>query len=129
MNKRKFFLAGLGIFLAGLLVGGAGMALFHKMRMSPLVHMEQNGPVAFFMDRMDRHLHLTDAQKESIRPIIADVVHEIEAARAPCLAPEEDAIQTGRDKVAAQLSPDQAKKFEAFMDRAKERRKKFLGQH
>ena len=127
MNKRKLLLAGLGIFLAGLVVGGAGTVLYYKMRMSPLVRMEQRGPVAFFMDRLDRHLNLSEAQKQTIRPIIEDVIRTIQASRAPCLDAEEDAIQAGNDRVAAELTPEQAKKFNEFMERAKEKRKKFLG--
>jgi len=129
MNKRTLLLAGLGVFVAGLLAGSVGMALFHHTRMTPVVRMERNGPVAFFVERLGRHLNLSEAQKEAIRPIAEDVIHSIQAARSPCLDAEENAIQAGRDKVEAQLTPEQARKFDAFMDRAKERRKKFLGQH
>ena len=129
MNKRALLFAGLGIFAAGLLAGVVGMALFQHTRMTPVVRMEKNGPVAFFMDRLTRHLDLSAAQQRTLRPIVADVIHSIEESRAPCLRAEEDAIQAGNDRVISALSPEQAKKFSDFMERAKERRKKFLEQH
>jgi len=127
MNKRKFVLAGVGIFLAGFLAGGAGMALFAKARLSPMVRMEKLGPAGFFLERLDHALGLTDQQKQAITPIVVDVMQRIHDVREPCMQSEEEAFRMGRERITAQLTPEQAAKFTEFMARAKERRQRFFG--
>jgi hypothetical protein len=127
MNKRKLILLGIGIFLAGALAGGAGMAFFAKARLSPLARMDKAGPAGFFLERMDYALKLSSEQKESIRPIIEDVLARIREIREPCLVGEEQALKDGAARIRTVLEPGQQEKFTAFMEKAKERRKKFYG--
>jgi len=127
MNKRKLILLGIGIFLAGALAGGAGMAFFAKARLAPMARMDKVGPAGFFLERMDYALKLSSEQKESIRPIIEDVLARIREIREPCLVGEEQTLKDGDARIRALLEPGQQEKFTVFMEKAKERRKKFYG--
>ena len=127
MNKRRFLMAGVGIFLAGVLVGGAGMALFAKARLAPMVRMDKLGPAGFFLERLDFALNLTDQQKKTILPIIEDVMQKVHEARSPCLQAEEDALHAGNERIMAELTPEQAGKFTEFMAKVKARGRRFFG--
>lgn len=127
MNKRKLILAGIGIFLAGALAGGAGMALFGKAKLAPLVRMDKLGPAGFFMDRLDSSLKLSSAQREAVLPIIEDVLAKVREVREPCMQPEEDALAAGARRINEKLDPAQQQKFVRFMEKAMERRKRLFG--
>ena len=127
MNKRRLILLGIGIFLAGALAGGAGVALFAKARLAPLARMDKVGPAGFFLERMDYALKLSSAQKDAIRPIIEDVLARIREIREPCLPGEEQALKDGANRMRALLNSEQQEKFTVFMEKAKERRHKFYG--
>ncbi len=127
MNKRKLVLGGIGIFLAGLLVGGAGVAVFYNVRFAPVSRMDKIGPAAFFMERLDHVLKLSGTQRESIKPIVDDLVAQIREIRQPCLLTEDKALDSGAERIRALLDPEQQGKFTKFLEKAKERRKKFFG--
>lgn len=126
MNKRRLVLGGIGIFLAGILVGGAGMSVVFKFRLSPMARMERMGPAGFFLERLDHSLDLTDAQKEAIRPILEDMLNKARDAREPCLREEESIFKEGEGRIAALLSTEQKGKFQKFLERARKYRKGFL---
>jgi len=127
MNKRRLVLLGIGIFLTGVLAGGAGVAFFTKARFSPLARMDKGGPAVFFLERLDHAVKLSPAQKDAIRPIIEDVLARIRKIREPFLSGEEQALKDGADRMRSLLDPEQQEKFTAFMEKAKERRHKFYG--
>lgn len=127
MNKRKLILAGIGIFLAGVLAGGAGMGLFAKLRLAPMARLDKIGPSGFFLERMDFALNLTPAQREAIRPIIVDVLSQVRQVRVPCLPAEEKVLSDGAARIREHLDASQQEKFTRFMEKALERRKKLFG--
>lgn len=126
MNKRKLILAGLGIFVAGLLTGGLGMGAYVKYRVSPL-RMDKVGPVEFFMERLDHSLRLTGGQAEAIRPIVKEVLDKVREAREPCIKAEEQLIQEGADRIRELLDDGQKERFAKFLERAKKFRGKLFG--
>ncbi|WP_243358603.1 hypothetical protein [Fundidesulfovibrio terrae] len=128
MNKRRLVFAAIGIFLAGLLTGGVSMAFYGKMRLAPLVRMDKLGAAGFFLERMDFALKLSDKQKQEIRPIIEDTLARIRESRIPCISGEDVALKAGAERIRPLLEPEQQDKFTAFLEKAKERRKKFYGQ-
>lgn len=127
MNKRKLILAGIGIFLAGVLAGGAGMGLFAKLRLAPLTRMDKLGASGFFLERMDYALKLSSGQREAIRPIIGDVLAKLREVREPCMPAEEKAMGEGAARIREHLDPEQQEKFTRFIEKAMERRKRLLG--
>uniref|UniRef100_A0A7C4EIW4 Periplasmic heavy metal sensor n=1 Tax=Fundidesulfovibrio putealis TaxID=270496 RepID=A0A7C4EIW4_9BACT len=126
MNKRKLVLAGLGIFLAGLLAGGLGMGAYVKYRFSP-VRMDKVGPVDFFMERLDHSLRLTSGQAEAIRPIVKEVLDKVREVREPCIQAEEQLIQEGARRIQTYLDDNQKERFAKFMERAKKFRGRLFG--
>lgn len=127
MNKRKLILAGIGIFLAGVLAGGAGMGLYAKLRLAPLTRMDKVGPSGFFLERMDSALKLSPGQREAIRPIIVDVLAKMREVREPCMPAEEKALGEGAARIREHLDPGQQEKFTRFIEKAMERRKRLFG--
>jgi hypothetical protein len=128
MNKRRLIFAAIGIFLAGLLTGGVSMAFYAKMRMTPAARMDKLGAAGFFLERMDYALKLSDRQKEEIRPIIEETLSRMRDSRIPCISGEDEALKAGAERIRPLLEPEQQDKFTAFLEKAKERRKKFYGQ-
>jgi hypothetical protein len=126
MNKRKLLFSGIGIFLAGVLAGGAGTALFSKARLAPMVRMEKLGPAGFFLERLSYALNLTDEQKVVLRPILEDVMKQVHEAREPCMQAEEETLRAGDERIKAVLTPEQTVKFTNLMVKVRERRKKFF---
>ncbi|MFZ5427736.1 MAG: hypothetical protein ACOZEN_12235 [Thermodesulfobacteriota bacterium] len=126
MNKRKLVLAGLGIFVAGLLAGGLGMGAYVKYRVSPL-RMDKVGPVEFFMERLEHSLRLTGGQAGAIRPIVKEVLDKVREAREPCIQLEEQLIQEGARKIETYLDDKQKERFAKFMERAKKFRGRLFG--
>lgn len=127
MNKRKFILASMGIFLAGALAGAVGMGVYAKARLSPMVRMEKMGPAAFFLDRLDHVLKLSSEQKQAIKPIIEDTVAKLREVREPCLRNEDGVLKEEHDRLKSYLDPAQQEKFDEFLAKMKERRKRFFG--
>lgn len=127
MNKRTLILAGIGIFLAGVLAGAIGMGAFAKYRLAPVARMDKLGPAGFVMERLDHALKLSSEQEKAIRPIVEDVMRRIREVREPCIRAEEEALADGAKRIEASLGPDQKEKFKDFIEKSKERRKRFFG--
>lgn len=127
MTKRTLLLTGLGIFLAGALAGGTGMALFAKTRLAPLARMDKLGPGGFIMERLDFALRLSPEQRQAIGPIVEETLEQVRAVRQPCTQAEDQAVQAGAQRVRSHLSPQQSEKLDKFLQNARERRARFFG--
>jgi len=127
MSKKKLALAGLGIFLAGLLSGGVGTGLVAKYHLLPLGRMDRPGAAGFFMDRLSGALKLDDAQKQRILPLVEETLINIGQARTPCLQAEDEAVNAGSARIREQLRPEQQGRFDEFLAKVKERRRKIFG--
>jgi hypothetical protein len=73
---------------------------------------------------LTRELQLTAEQQQQLGAIVDDTRAKIRAAYAPAEAQREELRQQGRSRVRAILRPEQLPKFEAFMQRLDEQRKK-----
>jgi len=127
MNKRKLLLAGAGIFLAGALAGGMGAGAFVKYRFSPVFRMEKMGPGGFFMERLDRALELSPAQREAIAPVVEEVLAEARKVREPCLTAEDELFEAGARRIRAHLTEEQQMRFAAFLEKARKFRNRLFG--
>ncbi len=123
MDKRKLALAGIGIFLAGVLAGGTGTAL--GIRAVHPLHGKRDKMTAqaIFLERLDSALDLSDRQKGALGPIIAQTLEELRQAKAPCMPEEDRVLAEGEARIAAQLEPEQMEKFKALVERLAAKRK------
>ncbi|WP_243311444.1 hypothetical protein [Fundidesulfovibrio agrisoli] len=126
-SKSKMALAGAGIFLAGLLAGTVGTALVAKYHILPLTRMDRPGAAGFFMERLSVALKLDDEQRRGILPIVEETLLRIGQARKPCLQAEDEAVAAGAERIRAQLRPEQQGRFDEFLAKVKERRRKIFG--
>ena len=73
---------------------------------------------------MTHELQLTPDQQQQLGAIVDDTKAKIRAAYAPADAQRDQLRQQGRARIRAILTPEQLPKFEAFMARIDEQRKK-----
>ncbi len=129
MNSWKIILAALVIFGAGVVTGG--LLVNHVNHPHPGNHRPPREPEDFtprpdllktnFVDRLDKAVHLTSEQRETIEKIIAEGQQrnrEIWKEVAPQFHP---IFQDVRRRIREALSPDQQKLFEELLKRSPHR--------
>jgi Spy/CpxP family protein refolding chaperone len=116
------------VFILGVLLGGLGNHLWGES-----VWGRQNppGPPSHteIVSNLTRELQLSAEQQQQLSAIVDDTRAKIRAAYAPADAQREQLRQQGRARIRAILTPEQLPKFEAFMSRIDEQRKKEGEQH
>jgi len=127
-RTKATFLA-LGIFILGALCGGMGerWLLFSQHRPFPgEPHRMGGGPSGRMnerlLERMGRHLELTEEQHNAIAQILRESREKIETMRRKIgddMRAREEEIQK---KISAELTPEQREKFEQTMHQMKHRR-------
>jgi len=73
---------------------------------------------------LTHELQLTADQQQQLGAIVDDTRAKIRTAYAPADTQREELRQQGRARIRAILTPEQLPKFEAFMQRLDEQRKK-----
>jgi Spy/CpxP family protein refolding chaperone len=81
------------------------------------------------VNALTHELQLTPDQQQQLGAIVDDTRAKIHAAYAPADAEREELRQQGRARVRAILTPEQLPKFEAFMHRVDEQRKRDEAEH
>jgi Spy/CpxP family protein refolding chaperone len=106
------------VFLLGVLVGGVGNHLWAE-RVWGHQQPGRSGPPprAKIVDDLTRQLQLTPDQQQEIGAIIDDT-------RTQMLSQHNKLRQEGRERIRATLTPEQQTKFEQFMQRIDEQRKR-----
>jgi Spy/CpxP family protein refolding chaperone len=126
LNKTKSEAAILvvAVFLLGILVGGVGNHLWDVRVQGE--HRTQGGlrPKEVVISEFTRELQLTSEQQTQLGGIIDDTRAKWHALYAPLDAQHEQIRQEGRSRIRAILTPEQLPKFDAFMQRIDEQRKK-----
>jgi Spy/CpxP family protein refolding chaperone len=113
------------VFLLGLLVGGVGNHLWGERVWGRQGAPRQGPPPrAQIVNELTRELQLTADQQEKIGAIIDDTRLQLRALYAPLEAQHDKLRQEGRDRIRAILTPEQLPKFEQFMQRIDEQRRK-----
>jgi Spy/CpxP family protein refolding chaperone len=122
-TRREAALLVLVVFLLGVLLGGLGNHLWGER-----VWGRQNPPGSLSRDELvndlTHELRLTSAQQQQLGAIVDDTRAKIRTAYAPADTQREELRQQGRARIRAILTPEQLPKFEAFMQRLDEQRKK-----
>lgn len=111
------------VFVLGVLLGGLGNHLWGER-----VWGRQTSPAppshTQIVSELTHELQLTPDQQQQLGAIVDDTKAKIRAAYAPADAQRDQLRQQGRARIRAILTPEQLPKFEAFMARIDEQRKK-----
>ena len=91
--------------LASLLVGFALSTLAYRYR---ILHV----PGGYFIERMNRELNLTPAERDQIHAIMSDTRHHVEDLRRESMEKRRALFSDSWNKIRAVLTPDQQKIFD-----------------
>ncbi|HLV96237.1 MAG TPA: hypothetical protein VKS44_13685 [Candidatus Acidoferrales bacterium] len=120
------------VFLLGALVGGVGNHLWGQRvwggRQEVARHPGQPWRARIVND-FTRELQLTPDQQGKIGDIIDNTRVQVRALYQPLDAQHEQIRQQARARIRAVLTPEQLPKFDAFMQRIDQQRKKDQAQH
>jgi len=120
----KVILAFIGIFVAGLLVGGLGTLRWGKNFTSRQPMGEQFGPQ--LMQRLVTQFELTPEQQEKVKPIIDSAAEELKQLRRTTQRASAAVLVRMQGDIGAVLTPEQRVKFDAQVGQARERIRHFM---
>ncbi|BDQ33581.1 hypothetical protein [Pseudodesulfovibrio portus] len=118
MKNRKVWTAFLSVFVAGVIVGAAGLGMTLRFHMKPP------------RDRQEFHAkvrsHLLEELVEEVRPDKAAIpaiaasldqtLHELEAIRESVDPKVKATFERGHERIRQQLTPEQIKRFDAMLE-------------
>jgi Spy/CpxP family protein refolding chaperone len=106
------------VFLLGVVLGGLGTYLWGQrvwgMRIGPPTHAQI----------LMRELELTSDQQKQLTAITEDTQAKLRALYLPLAAQREQIREQSRERIRAILTPEQQPRFEQFLQRFDEQRKK-----
>lgn len=110
------------VFVLGVLLGGLGDHLWGKkvwgQTPAPITHRDQ------IIDTLTHELDLTPEQVKQVTAAVDQKQAEIEKLYAPLDAQRDQIRQQGREQIRAVLTPEQQAKFDAFLNRLDEMKRK-----
>jgi Spy/CpxP family protein refolding chaperone len=113
------------IFLLGAALGGMlGYVFAHHTAMAAPPQLTEAEKRAQKVQRLTQELRLVPDQQRQLEAIIASVQAQYRAIRQSTEPQINEARQKGRDQIRAFLTPEQKSKFEEFLRRLDEERKK-----
>jgi Spy/CpxP family protein refolding chaperone len=117
------------VFLLGAALGGTlGYVFAHQSYAAPRAAMTDQAKKQHKVDRLTQELGLSGDQRQQLDAIITDVEAEYKAIRKTTEPQIDVARQKGRERVRAILTPEQRPKFEEFLKRIDEERRKNASQ-
>ncbi|MBS0662765.1 MAG: hypothetical protein JSR48_05835 [Verrucomicrobia bacterium] len=120
----KVIAAFVGIFVAGLLVGGLVTLRVVKARTtSRMASTEQYGP--FLMKRLVSRLDLTPAQQTKIQPMVDQAAEELHQVRRKAWSDSQAILERIDKEISAELTPAQQATFEKLQAEQRERIRRF----
>ncbi len=124
-NSRKAFLLVLAVFVLGIALGGLGMyvAGARVWGARPEVHNYREKR-ARAVERLTRDLGLTPDQRKQLEAILNDMGAKYQALHEQMAPQTEQVRKQGHEQIRAILTPEQLPKFEEFLRRADEERRK-----
>jgi len=103
-TRTKAILSLSGIFLVGAICGAAVVGLIVRDRVVEMQSMrERDGFIKIFADR----LHLTEAQRDSLRDELAQTYEELHALRRAAAAEYGEVFDTLESRIGPKLTPEQ----------------------
>jgi Spy/CpxP family protein refolding chaperone len=118
------------VFLLGMLFGGVGDHLWSShVSGQPVVSSNAHPTRNELIKNFSRQVQLTPEQEKQLGAIMDDTRAKWQALYAPLDSQREAIRQQGRERIRAMLTPEQVPKFEEYMRRADEQRKKEAAAH
>jgi len=122
MMRFRGFLMVAFVFACGLLVGGfLGAALGWFGFFNKVVRGGPGAVAEIFIERAARDLKLRPEQRPKIRAIIAETGAELRVATAVAAPQMAEIIGRNADRIRAELTPEQLRKFDTFAAQARRR--------
>jgi Spy/CpxP family protein refolding chaperone len=119
MSKSIAFIAILGLFILGILIGALGMHLIYAQRFPPSPEGPMDGGMhgRLFFARLERQLDLSADQRERIEQIMRDSREAGEAMHEEMLPRVRELMDQTHASILEVLTPDQRQEFERLMRR------------
>lgn len=126
-TNRKAVLLVVAVFLLGIGLGALGTYVAEgRVRATARPHVDMRTRV---MQRLTAELGLTEVQQKQLNAILVDIQGRHDALNKQ-MAPQYDQLrQQGREAIRAILTPEQRTKYEEYLRRADEERKKMMAGH
>jgi Spy/CpxP family protein refolding chaperone len=112
------------VFLLGASLGGVGGYIFAHRSVSANAPMTAQQRRAQKMETLTREANLTPDQRQQLEAILTQLHGEYKALHEQSDAQIDQARQKGRNQIRAILTPEQKPKFEEFLKRMDEERKR-----
>ena len=122
--RRKAALWVAAVFLLGAALGGAVGYIFAHRSVSANAPLSEPERRAHRVEQLTQELSLTGDQRQQLDAILSQVHGEYKALREQGDARMDQARQQGRNQIRAILTPEQKPKFEEFLKRMDEERKR-----
>jgi Spy/CpxP family protein refolding chaperone len=123
-TRKAAFWVGV-VFLLGAALGGMlGYVFAHHTAMAAPAQMTDAQKRAQKVQRLTQELNLTASQQKQLDAIMTNVQAEYKAIHQSTEPQIDQARQKGREQIRAILTPEQKPKFEEFLNRLDEERKK-----
>ena len=124
-SNRKAFLLVLVVFVLGLALGAVGAYLAGgRVWSAQPVAENHRAKRARILEQLTRDLSLTPDQRKQLEAILADVGAKFQALHQQIAPQTEQVRKQGREQIRAILTPEQRPKFEEFLRKLDEERKK-----
>jgi Spy/CpxP family protein refolding chaperone len=121
---RKAFLWVSLVFLLGAALGGVLGYSFARKSAAPPAAQTDEAKRAHRVERLTKELGLNDTQKQQVDRIIAELQAQYKAIHDQSVPQIHEARQKARDEIRQILTADQKPKFEEFLKRLDEERKR-----
>jgi Spy/CpxP family protein refolding chaperone len=112
------------VFLLGAALGGVVGYIFAHRSVSANAPLTLQQRRAQKVEELTREANLTPEQRQHLEEILAQLHGEYKTLREQNDAQIDEARQKGRNQIRALLTPDQKPKFEAYLKRMDEERKR-----
>ncbi|MHC1712724.1 MAG: hypothetical protein AB9872_11315 [Solidesulfovibrio sp.] len=118
----KKILAGLILFVSGVVMGYFGTRVMGDRGARALLQGKPEHFVDMTLHRMSDDLGLTDEQQEKLRPILLDTAKKLAEIRRDQEPKVHEVIEKSIGATKSIMTPEQLQKFEAIIERLKQRR-------
>ena len=128
MKKWRLIAGILLVFILGLVVGSWGTGMYLRNRLDRF-REDPEIRKASILDRLDRRLGLTDAQRSAFQSIVNETEHKVGKSFEKHEAEMQGFIDESFARMSRILSPEQREKLDALRRELEERREAWKNRH
>ncbi len=121
MKQLKTIVSVILIFVLGALSGAVVTHKIYRQKMEGIIRAEPGAMRELMIQRLNRKLHLDDAQLQQVRAIAMETHAEMKAARKKIRPEVEEILSRSQAKIRAILRPDQQQKYDQIILERKKR--------